>query len=61
MKNSYSPKCPHCMAMKPEWENTGTILKKENSELWKVAKVDITCETELTQEFGIRGVPTVFL
>ena len=58
---SFSPYCSHCMAMKEEWENTATILKQEDSELWRGGKVDITCETELREEYNILGVPSIFL
>ncbi|KZF22369.1 prolyl 4-hydroxylase, beta polypeptide [Xylona heveae TC161] len=48
--------CGHCKALAPEYEEAATQLKEKDIPL---AKVDCTKETELCQEYGIEGFPTV--
>lgn len=54
----YSPTCPHCKSMAPDWE----LMAKEwvDHEQGLVGAVDCTKESRFCEEMKIKGVPTFF-
>ncbi|KAI8057265.1 thioredoxin-like domain-containing protein [Syncephalis plumigaleata] len=52
----YAPWCGHCKAMKPHFEAAALELKDSKV---RFAEVDCTAESELCQEHGVQGYPTL--
>eukprot|EP01060_Flectonema_neradi_P011955 TRINITY_DN1889_c0_g1_i1.p1 TRINITY_DN1889_c0_g1~~TRINITY_DN1889_c0_g1_i1.p1 ORF type:complete len:460 (+),score=139.79 TRINITY_DN1889_c0_g1_i1:153-1532(+) len=51
----YAPWCGHCKKLAPEWETAATELKGQAT----LVKVDATIESDLAQQYGIQGYPTI--
>jgi len=52
----FAPWCGHCKALAPHYEEAATVLKDKGI---KLAKVNCVDESDLCQNYGIQGYPTL--
>ncbi|KAI8088079.1 thioredoxin-like protein [Gilbertella persicaria] len=52
----FAPWCDHCKALKPEYEQSATLLEAEGM---MVAEVDCTSNSDICEKYKIQGYPTL--
>ena len=56
----YSPYCPHCHKFLPEYVKLSKYAEEQNLKV-KFAKIETLKSFNITEEFAIRQVPSIFL
>ena len=56
----YSPYCQHCLEFLPEYVKIAKYAEEQNLAV-KFAKIDITKAYNITEDFTIQNIPTIFL
>jgi len=55
----YAPWCGHCKKLAPEYSKAALEIKSRGLNNIALAKVDATVEKEASDQFDIKGFPTI--